>query len=94
MNCKHGNELRRLEFEYLDIMIPTIHIIVLLTHKVQTKAVKLTCFGVNICNSCRHTVDSAWTNGSSWSCIIAHAHKKDERAVVIDAELPKYKHNK
>lgn len=33
-------------------------------------------------------MDSAWTNGSSWSCIMAHAHKNEDRAVVIEAELP------
>lgn len=66
-----------------------MYTVLILTHKVQTNAVKLTCRGVNKCNSWRHTVDSAWTNGSSWSCIIAHAHKNDDRAVVIDAELPK-----
>lgn len=64
-----------------------------LTHNVGTREDKLTCLGANKCNCWRHPVASACTRGSWWSCIIAQAHRNDERAIQIVVVFPKNIYN-
>lgn len=62
--------------------------IMVLTHNVGTRELRLTCLGANKCNCCKHAVASACTRGSWWSCIMADAHKNDDLAIQTDVVLP------
>jgi hypothetical protein len=59
-----------------------------LTHSVGTRDDRLTWRGANKCSCCKQDVASAWTSGSWWSCMMAHAHRKDDRAMQTDVVFP------